>query len=89
MNDHNIFQELASKCHDEDFVPASQPVPTGAVPGSPEKIEVLARRAARGEALWHPDDDVIDWSGAGPNRNFILSRDEPVPQMFGPRRLPE
>lgn len=32
------------------------PEPTTARPGSEEKIAVLARRWARGEALFHPDD---------------------------------
>lgn len=31
-------------------------IPTNAMPGSQEKIEVLARRIERGEELWHPDD---------------------------------
>lgn len=30
--------------------------PTAAPPGSPEKIEVLMERAARGSELWHPHD---------------------------------
>ena len=30
--------------------------PTNAVPGSPEKIEVLAQRAQLRLNLWHPDD---------------------------------
>lgn len=30
--------------------------PTDAIPGTIEKIRVLARRAARGEPLWHPRD---------------------------------
>ncbi len=30
--------------------------PTDALPGSPEKVDVLAERASRGEVLWHPDD---------------------------------
>jgi hypothetical protein len=34
--------------------PALQP--TSAPPGSPEKIFVLAARAASGQELWHPDD---------------------------------
>ena len=29
---------------------------TGALPGSPEKVEELARRAASGLPLWHPRD---------------------------------
>ena len=32
------------------------PEPTDARPGSPEKLAVLARRAAAGKELWHPDD---------------------------------
>jgi hypothetical protein len=34
--------------------PALQP--TSARPGSPEKISVLADRAALGQELWHPND---------------------------------
>lgn len=30
--------------------------PTDALPGSPEKIEVLRARVAAGEELWHPKD---------------------------------
>jgi hypothetical protein len=30
--------------------------PTDALPGSEEKIRVLAQRAERGEQLWHPLD---------------------------------
>ena len=32
------------------------PLPTTARPGTREKLEVLADRAARGERLWHPAD---------------------------------
>jgi hypothetical protein len=32
---------------------------TNADPGSPEKIRVLAHRAALGQNLWHPDD--VTW----------------------------
>lgn len=32
------------------------PEPTVARPGGPEKVAVLAERAARGFNLWHPDD---------------------------------
>ena len=32
------------------------PIPTNALPGTPEKIAALATRAAAGEALWHPND---------------------------------
>jgi hypothetical protein len=37
--------------------------PTGALPGSPEKIAVLAERARFKQSLWHPDDATL----AGPN----------------------
>ena len=30
--------------------------PTGAVPGSDEKVSILAERLRRGEPLWHPSD---------------------------------
>lgn len=34
------------------------PTPTDAEPGSSQKIDVLAERVARGERLWHPDDNT-------------------------------
>jgi len=34
--------------------------PTKALPGSPEKIEALRSRAARGMGLWHPDDATFE-----------------------------
>jgi len=34
--------------------------PTTALPGTPEKVEVLRQRAARGEILHHPDDARLD-----------------------------
>lgn len=34
----------------------TMPEPTTAPPGTPEKEQVLAERAARGQNLWHPDD---------------------------------
>ena len=39
---------------------ASLPTPTDAVPGSAEKVAVLAERARRGQALWHPLDAPLD-----------------------------
>ncbi len=33
--------------------------PTGALPGTPEKIAVLEQRAALGQELWHPLDPNI------------------------------
>lgn len=34
------------------------PQPTDAVPGTEEKIEVLRKRVAAGEELWHPLDGL-------------------------------
>ena len=54
-----IFSDLDWLGHDEDFTPTPAREPTLARPGSPEKLEVLRRRVARGEALFHPDDEPI------------------------------
>jgi hypothetical protein len=55
----NIFDELKSKMHDEDFEPRAKSEPTAARPGSLEKLHVLAERAERGQPLWHPFDECI------------------------------
>lgn len=34
--------------------------PTTALPGTPDKVAVMAERAARGETLFHPDDATLD-----------------------------
>ena len=36
------------------------PQPTGALPGSAEKVTVLESRACLGQALWHPLDAPMD-----------------------------
>lgn len=36
------------------------PFPTDALPGTPEKIAVLAERARLGQELWHPEDAPCD-----------------------------
>lgn len=36
---------------------AGLPEPTHALPGSPEKVEVLCARVEAGLALWHPADE--------------------------------
>ena len=36
--------------------PALPPVPTDALPGTPEKVAVLEERARSRQALWHPLD---------------------------------
>lgn len=35
---------------------AGLPVPTDALPGTPEKVAVLTERARLKQRLWHPDD---------------------------------
>src|SRR5690242_18685451 len=32
------------------------PLPTNALPGTPEKVAILEQRARLHQALWHPDD---------------------------------
>jgi len=34
--------------------------PTTALPGTPDKVAVMAERAARGESLFHPHDATLD-----------------------------
>jgi hypothetical protein len=36
--------------------------PTSALPGTPEKITVLAERVRLKQSLWHPDDATLDRS---------------------------
>jgi len=45
------------------------PAPTGALPGSPEKIAILTQRAAARQALWHPLDATL----AGPVLKPVLA----------------
>ncbi len=42
------------------------PSPTSAIPGSREKLAVLAERAQLRQNLWHPDDAVRDERTAAP-----------------------
>ena len=50
----------AIQAGDWDFEPAriedQQFIATDALPGSAEKLEILARRIRDGLPLWHPDD---------------------------------
>ncbi len=39
------------------------PVPTRALPGSPEKVAILMERARLRQSLWHPDDASLDDAG--------------------------
>lgn len=53
------------------------PEPTAALPGTPEKVAVLGRRARLGQALWHPRDAVWDVrvrTRGVPSCIFIASR---------------
>jgi len=52
----NIFETIRFYEHDMDFEPHSETIPTGAPPGSLEKIQVMCERLARGEELHHPND---------------------------------
>jgi hypothetical protein len=36
-----------------------QPIPTEALPGTPEKVAVMCARAARGQSLFHDDDATV------------------------------
>ena len=56
---NNIFQELKSKLHDEDFEPRIDCEPTPARPGSLEKLFVLAERVERGQPLYHKFDECV------------------------------
>jgi len=44
----------------DDFNGAAQaPVPTLALPGTPDKVAVLEERARLRQALWHPQDALV------------------------------
>jgi hypothetical protein len=60
----NVFDAIIHDGHDQDFTPRidSRFVPTDAPAGSPEKVEVLRKRAELGLPLWHRD-DRLDYSG--------------------------
>jgi hypothetical protein len=46
----------------DDFngTPGLPPQPTSAMPGTPEKIAILAERARLRQSLWHPQDAPVD-----------------------------
>jgi len=48
---------------------------TDAIPGSPEKVEILKKRAALRQPLFHPNDRV-DFLGIGLIQNLIKEKDE-------------
>lgn len=54
-----IFEEIKLKQHDEDFEPDDMPEPTGARPGSLEKLFVIVERVEKGQQLFHPCDETV------------------------------
>jgi hypothetical protein len=54
-----IFEEIKIKQHDEDYEPSELPEPTGARPGSLEKLFVIVERVEKGQALFHPGDETV------------------------------
>jgi hypothetical protein len=56
---NNIFRELRLKQHDEDFEPRNECEPTGARPGSLEKLFVITERVRLGQPLWHKYDECV------------------------------
>jgi hypothetical protein len=46
----------AFDCGNENYRPRPAPTATSAVPGTTEKVAVLAERMAHGDDLWHPGD---------------------------------
>jgi hypothetical protein len=55
----NLQHALDFWKHDLDFEPLHIPEPTTARPGSEEKIRVFQERLAKGEDLYHPDDEQL------------------------------
>jgi hypothetical protein len=55
---------------------AALPVPTNALPGTPEKVVVLELRAKLRQQLWHPDDAKLETAfeheGCGAHRSHAL-----------------
>ncbi|KAA5542766.1 hypothetical protein FYK55_14700 [Roseiconus nitratireducens] len=52
----SIHDHLTHFRDDRQFVPCREPAPTNALPGTPEKLEVLKARLEAGEHLHHQDD---------------------------------
>ena len=50
------FHHIWTCRSDRSFVPHGLPVPTNAIPGTPEKIAILKWRQVAGVELYHPDD---------------------------------
>lgn len=98
---------MASEPYDpwEDFPelipdPPLDDCPTDALPGTPEREQVMASRAERGRSIFHPGDARLPdsvgfapapWSNGEVLRGALLQRDgddwEPVPDQL-PRPVP-
>ena len=52
----NIFETIEYVQHDLDFEPYEECQPTGASPGSLEKIQVMCERLAKGQDMHHQND---------------------------------
>ncbi|MEM7313591.1 MAG: hypothetical protein AAF497_10615 [Planctomycetota bacterium] len=61
---NNVFEAILKYGHDEDFRPAAGEdfSSTDAPAGSEDKIEIMRRRVALGQPLWH-EEDRVDYSG--------------------------
>lgn len=61
---NNVFEAILKYGHDEDFRPAEGDdfLSTDAPAGSEDKIEIMRRRVALGQPLWHGEDRV-DYTG--------------------------
>lgn len=55
----NIFAEIRMKQHDEDYEPPNEARPTGAKPGSLEKLLVIISRVESGQPLFHRGDNPV------------------------------
>ena len=65
----NLLVEIL--CPDTQEIPPLPPEPTQALPGTVEKIAVMAQRAAEGYHLYHPDD--ITWDHQEADRLSITA----------------
>lgn len=53
--------KFAYRGHGQYFAEGTEPdAPTDALPGTPEKVAILAQRALRGQRLWHPADATLE-----------------------------
>ena len=51
-----VLHHIWTPHSDHTFVPRSLPLPTNAIPGTPEKIAILKARLQSGVILHHPED---------------------------------